>query len=82
MNSISDILVRISDKLSDVIDKEYYERKMNKILDIELDYDMDNSTIYELLLGIYSKLYGLELELDKEIAIANSKVRLKCKNKK
>ena len=79
LNSISDILVRISDKLSDVIDKEYYERKMSKILDIELDYDMDNSTIYELLLGIYSKLYGLELELDKEIAIANYKVRVRQK---
>ena len=78
LNSIYSIIESINNKVN--IDRNYYSyyiEEMNKILNLNIDYNISNEEIFRILINTYSSLSKLEIELDSEININEYKVRVK-----
>lgn len=78
LNSIYSIIESINNKVN--IDRNYYSyylEEMNKILNLDIDYNLSNEEIFGLLINTYRRLSKLEIELDSEININEYKVKVK-----
>ena len=76
LNVINDIIDSINEKINSKEKYTYYVDKINEIVDIKLDYNLTNEEIFKILLEVYSKLYRLKTELDREIKIDKYKVKI------
>lgn len=78
LNSIYRIIESINNKVN--IDRNYYSyyiEEMNKILNLNIDYNLSNEEIFRIFINTYSRLSRLEIELNSEINTNEYKIRTK-----